>query len=154
MNDLLHGVHLSNLRETHIIELPKLSNLPESDDLRNWLQFINARTTEDIVMLANTHPELQPVSQKLFRISTDKIAKEQYEARLKYSLDYNSGLVYARRQGKQEGLLLGKQEGLLLGEMKRAWSIAQNMRTRGRPLAEIAEFTGLSLSELSAEFSS
>jgi flagellar biosynthesis/type III secretory pathway protein FliH len=117
---------------------------------------------------------IQPVSQKLFHVSADRRAHELYEARLKYSLDRSSDLACAKQEGfalgeqrglllgkqeglllgKQEGLRLGKQEGLRLGERNRALAIAHNLHTAKFPLSQIAEMTGLSISELSAEFNS
>lgn len=73
-------------------------------------------------------------------------------------LGKQEGLLLGKREGlllgKQEGLRLGKQEGLFLGEQKGLWRVAQNMRMKNYSFAEISETTGLSISELSAEFAS
>jgi predicted transposase/invertase (TIGR01784 family) len=59
---------------------------------------------------------------------------------LKSELDYQSGMVDARRKGLAEGI----QEG----HAEKALEIARKMKNAGRPLSEIAEFTGLDIGTL------
>jgi len=54
---------------------------------------------------------------------------------LKNKLDWQASMVSAKREGLAEGREEGRAEGIL--------EIARKMKNAGRPLSEIAEFTGL-----------
>ena len=54
---------------------------------------------------------------------------------IKSQLDYQSGMVGAKREGRKEGMEQGRAETSL--------EIARKMKNAGRPLSEITEFTGL-----------
>jgi predicted transposase/invertase (TIGR01784 family) len=51
----------------------------------------------------------------------------------KYQMDTQSKIGYARREGRREGRLEGREE------------VARRLKSRGRPLSEIAEDTGLDI---------
>jgi predicted transposase/invertase (TIGR01784 family) len=55
-------------------------------------------------------------------------------------MSYEQGL----EKGIEKGIEKGKAEGLSEGESKRNMEIAKKMLTKGRPVEEIVEFTGLS----------
>jgi predicted transposase/invertase (TIGR01784 family) len=81
---------------------------------------------EGIAMAINT----------LVNITQDEIEYERMTNLIKSQLDYQSGMVDARCEGIAEGMEKGHAE--------KALEIARKMKTAGRPLSEIAEFTGLS----------
>jgi len=61
----------------------------------------------------------------------------------KSELNYQRRLVEAKRRGHAESLQKGRAEGLAEGHADKALEIARKMKNAGRPLSEIAEFTGL-----------
>ena len=69
---------------------------------------------------------------KLEEAKKDRDAYRQYWAERKFEHDRISQLNYARDEGLAEGKL----------------EIARKMKTAGRPLAEIEQFTGLSPEEI------
>jgi len=75
----------------------------------------------------------------LVNITQDEIEYARMCNQIKSQLDYQSGMEDARREGlaegREEGLARGREEGIL--------KIARKMKNAGRPLSEIAEFTGL-----------
>ena len=71
----------------------------------------------------------------LVNITQDEIEYARMCNQIKSQLDYQSGMVNAERKGRAEGLAEGHTE--------KALEIARKMKNAGRPLSEIAEFTGL-----------
>ena len=67
-----------------------------------------------------------------------------YLAEVIADLDERARLSAARNEGINEGRNEGRNEG----EKSSAFTIARNLLKRNRPLAEIAEDTGLSLDEI------
>jgi len=61
----------------------------------------------------------------------------------KSELDYQRRMIEAKRRGHAESLRKGRAEGLAEGHADKALEIARKMKNAGRPLSEIAEFTGL-----------
>ena len=78
----------------------------------------------------------------LMRITRSDREWAYRESKLKYELDRQS-LIY---ETKREGIAEGRSQG----ELNKALEIAHNMKTKGRPLAQIAEDTGLSLEEINS----
>ena len=89
----------------------------------------------------------------LVNITQDEVEYARMSTLLKSELDYQSGMVGARRKGLREGFTRGHDKGLIEGHdkglaeglNKASLDIAQKMKNAGRPLSEIAEFTGLSM---------
>ena len=73
--------------------------------------------------------------QKLY-FSQDENERDLYRRRFKATMDYNSGMNNARR------------EGLRTGEEKKAKEIACKLKTMGTTKEQIAEITGLSQIEI------
>ena len=67
----------------------------------------------------------------LVNITQDEIEYARMCNLIKSQLDYQSGMVNAKR------------EGLAEGHAEKALEIARKMKNAGRPLSEIEEFTGL-----------
>ena len=69
---------------------------------------------------------------------------------------FESGKAEGRKEGlaegREEGLTQGREEGLTQGREEGEYSahikIARKMKAKGKPLAEIAELTGLSEEEI------
>jgi len=81
-----------------------------------------------------TNAELWAV-ETLVTITQDEIEYARMSNLIKSQLDYQSGMVNAKRKGRIEGRAEGRNEGML--------EVARKMKSVGRPLSEIMEFTGL-----------
>ena len=75
----------------------------------------------------------------LVNITQDEIEYARMCNLIKSQLDYQTGMVEAKREGRAEGLVEGREEG----HAEKALEIARKMKNVGRPLSEIEEFTGL-----------
>jgi recombination-promoting nuclease RpnB len=59
-----------------------------------------------------------------------------------------TGFDWLVEDARSEGVLVGKREGKSEGERKKALEIANAMKTKGKDVNEIAEFTGLTVDEI------
>ena len=66
------------------------------------------------------------------------LEREQYEARRKFQLDYNTGIKVARLEGKEEGLEQGQRIG----------AIQLCQRLLGRSVTPAGELAGLPVEKL------
>jgi predicted transposase/invertase (TIGR01784 family) len=129
--DIESKVLLTDALEIHTLEVPKARKVDEDSekaDLLNWMKFFDARTEEDLNMLAQKSPAMKRATLRLLELSADEKARQLYEARLKEQRD-----SYARERGAEKNALL---------------VVAQNLIARGRPVDEIVEDTGLTREEV------
>ena len=87
---------------------------------------------------------IRAADERLEHVSLDEDAQDLYRRRQMALMDqagYNDGIAASRR----EGIEIGRWEGREEGQETATLNIARKMKARGRPLAEIAEDTGLSL---------
>ena len=80
----------------------------------------------------------------LIHISRDEIEQARLTTELKNILDYQSGMVSAKRSGRAEGLAEGYAEGRAEGNAEKALEIARKMKELGDPIEKIQVITGLS----------
>ena len=69
--------------------------------------------------------------------------KNRYDLQLAEERGLKEGREEGRQEGREEGRQEGRAEGLEQGMEKRTLEIARKMKAAGKPLSEIAEFTGL-----------
>ena len=79
------------------------------------------------------------------RICNGEVQPVRLPTLQKSELDYQRRMVEAKRRGHAESLQKGRAEGLAEGHADKALEIARKMKNAGRPLSEIAEFTGLTI---------
>jgi len=76
------------------------------------------------------------------------IKKNEYERNYMAYTARNEGLAEGRAIGRDEGLVEGRAIGFSEGQAKcrneEKVEIARKMKTAGKPMSEIEEFTGLS----------
>ena len=137
------AVELTNLLEIHTLELPKIPKTPDVY-LWHWLRFFRAVTKEELDMAANASPAIRKATARVLKLSKDERARLLYEYEAK-ARDYERGrLEYATAKGRKEGEAKGKAKG----RSEERIAIVRNMLKRNRPIAEIAEDTGLSRDEI------
>jgi predicted transposase/invertase (TIGR01784 family) len=62
--------------------------------------------------------------------------------------DWTSGINYAREEGIREGMEKGVREGMEKGVREGMEKIAVKMKKRGASVAQIAEYTELSIGDI------
>ena len=125
--DIESGVLLTDALEIHTLEVPKARKLNADTtkaDLLNWMKFFDAKTEEELKVLAQKSPTMQKATLRLIELSADEKARQLYEARLKEQRD-----SYAREKGA-------------------IFAVAKNLLRRNRPIEEIVEDTGLTHEEV------
>jgi predicted transposase/invertase (TIGR01784 family) len=135
-----NNVQFTDITEIHTLEIPKLPNNEDGTPLWVWMKFLDARTEEDLNMIAEKSPQVKKAVVRLMELSADERTRMLYEAREKERLDN-----YAKMEWKQDEV---RAEGKAEGEMAKAFVIATNMLKRNRPIDEIVEDTGLTYSEV------
>jgi len=100
-----------------------------------WAVFFQYLTDEEkrgkIIEIINREEAIAMALDTLANITQDEVEYARLCNLIKSELDYQSGMVGARR----EGLAEGRNEASL--------DIARKMKNAGKPLSEIQEFTGL-----------
>ena len=121
------AVEFTDLLEIHTLELSKI---PEKADvyLWNWLRFLRAETREELDMTASASPAIQKAVARVLKLSKDERARMIHEYEVRARRDELARLDDAINAKSIE--------------------IARNMLKRNRPIAEIAEDTGLSREEI------
>jgi len=125
--DIESGVLLTDNLEIHTLEVPKtrkLNECTEKSDLLNWMKFFDAKTEEELKMLAERSPTMKKASLRLLELSADEKARQLYEARLKEQRD-----GYARERGA-------------------LFAVAKNMLEDGEPLDKVMKYFNLTLDDI------
>jgi len=81
-------------------------------------------------------PEVQQAYEEYRRFKSNPVMQEKAKARERFLVDQHLNRIEAKEEGIAEGLVAGKKE------------TATMMKKKGYPVAEIAEMTGLPLSEI------
>jgi len=79
-------------------------------------------------------------SEVLIHISKDEIEQARLESELKYELDTQSNLVYAKREGIKEGMRKGINDGMQKGEKKGQMEIIDLLKSGKSPEEIIREY--------------
>ncbi len=70
------------------------------------------------------------------------------ELKMEHQAHYDAYHMAGRKEGYAEGLAEGEEKGRAEGESSKAIQIARNMLAKGVIIADISEFTGLSIEEI------
>ena len=106
----------------------------------------NEEKMEKLVKEIIAHDEGIAAAYSIFRdVCNGEVQPVRLPTLQKSELDYQRRMVEAKRRGHVESLRKGHAEGLAEGHADKALEIARKMKNAGRPLSEIAEFTGLTI---------
>ena len=112
-----------------------------SDPLLRWLIWLDAESPPELVAeVVNMDKAIQKADERMVYVTGDKDAIRAYERRMMGLSDYNSGLNFARREGKAEGIT----EGIAVGVNQANLEIARKMKALGDSTEKIQAITGLS----------
>ena len=103
-----NGRDFSNVMELNTIELPKLPDKKDDNDLWAWIKFFNSKSQEDFKSVSNENEKIAKAVNTLQNISMSDEAREAYRAEQKSKMDNMAReqyiQVYAREQGIKEGV--------------------------------------------------
>ena len=131
--DLENKVLLTDILEIHTLEIPKArKHFDETQDtqLLNWMKFLDAKTEEELNVLAQKSPAMKKATLRLLELSADEKARQLYEARLKEQRDN-----YSREQGVVKQSML---------------AVAKNALQMNMSYDDVMKLTGLSYDEVEA----
>ena len=141
----------TDLLKIVILELPKL---PKEEDagVWPWLQFFKCKKKEEYEMLAKKHPELKKAVSCVKKISLMERWRWTLFLMHTHRMDVKARKqqiqIDARAEGHAEGLAVGHaeglEEGLAEGRSEEKLEIARKLKSKGLPLADIVDITGLS----------
>ncbi len=121
LREVNRGETLTEKCRITFFELKKINkNVDPKNRKMLWLQLIDAETEEDLDMLNKTGvPEIQKAVVILHEMSLDERLQEEARLREKWTLDRNSAIGNAKREGIEEGIKEGLEKA------------AQNLRESG-----------------------
>ena len=137
------GRLFSDVFEVHIIELQK--KLTEEDSLKDWIQFFNATSEEELNMIKTRtkDPGVLEAIREVKVMNFGKRMRLRYEIRLKEKRDQMAREEYLRQEGQErgikEGIALGKEEGIALGQDQKLMELIRRKLARGQSPEQIAE---------------
>jgi predicted transposase/invertase (TIGR01784 family) len=96
-------------------------------------------------------------AQTLLSISRDEVERARLLSEYKFAVDYQSGLVNAKREGhaegRAEGHTEGRTEGRAEGRAEERYAVARSMLAGNMDIGLISRFTGLTADEIAELYS-
>jgi len=137
--DIESKVLLTDILEIHTLEIPKARKVFDDTEAPNpqlldWMKFLDAKTEEELNVLAQKSPVMKKATMRLLELSADEKARQLYEARLKEQRD-----SYAREQGAVTAALKSREI-----------EMAKSLLALKMPIENISEVTGLTHAEIEA----
>ncbi|MDR2951923.1 MAG: Rpn family recombination-promoting nuclease/putative transposase [Treponema sp.] len=111
-------IMLTDALEIHFLDMIKFRSLEGRDVTNNvlhrWLTYLDKRSPKKLVEeVIKMDIAIQKAEERLRTISQDAESLRLYEIREKALYDWNSGIDFAERKGKEEGIKIGEQKGEL-----------------------------------------
>jgi predicted transposase/invertase (TIGR01784 family) len=104
------GVHFSELMEYHTLELPKLPQTDDGTPLWEWMKFLDAKSKEDLEMIAEKNETIKKAVATLAKLSEDEKTRMAYDNRQKWIWDQTAREDEAREAGYIDGETKGKNQ--------------------------------------------
>jgi predicted transposase/invertase (TIGR01784 family) len=154
-------ISLGGMSRIITVELEKLGGIAEKpvaemSAAERWGIFFRYCTDKEKRGLINEilveEEGIGMAAETVVEISRDEIERAQQDWIFKNEMDYQSGMVGARREGEEigfsKGLTEGKEQGLEQGAYQEKLETARKLKRRGLAVWQIAEDTGLSSDEV------
>lgn len=125
----------------HFLELPKINKKNNfASNLERWLTFLKAEGQEEETMkvIMDDDAIFVKAHEEYTSFTRNDRMREIYEAREKALKDYNSGIKYGEKLGREQGIEQASREN------------ARRMLAKNYPIEDIAVITGLSVAEIEA----
>ena len=113
IRDCILKYEMTDLLEMHILQMPKVHKQRDQDrnnTLIQWMNFLNAQTTEELIMAAEANPAIKKATDILTAMSRDEEERQKYEAREQFLFDQQHALQASKREGREEGIIKNKRE--------------------------------------------
>jgi predicted transposase/invertase (TIGR01784 family) len=137
--------------------MQKLGIIDESDLLTKWALFLNARSLEEMRIIAKHEPAIQEALMIVEEILKNEEERRIHESRQKFIRDQlTNQREYERRvaaaekkavKAKKEGIEIGEKKGIEIGE-KRLIEAAKKLISTGMEPKTVCEMLGISESDL------
>jgi len=123
--DPVHVISLKGRSRIITLELSKLEEVVEKpakemDEKESWAVYFRYLTDKSkrykINEILEQEEGIAMASKVLIHISKDEIEQARLDSELKYELDTQSDISYAKQEGIKEGLQIGEKKGVKLGE--------------------------------------
>ncbi|MDR2576302.1 MAG: Rpn family recombination-promoting nuclease/putative transposase [Treponema sp.] len=136
--DIDHDLVLTDALEIHFLNMVQYRKQRKKilldDPLNRWLVWLDVGSPPELIEeVVKMDSAIDAAIKRLDFVTRDKEFLRYYHMRKMALSDYNSSVNNAREEGHAEG------------RAEKALEIARKMKTAGRPLSEIAEFTGLTV---------
>ena len=126
--DSVNKVEFSNILEINTLELPKLPGDSDGTPLWNWLKFLDARTEEELNMIAEKSPQVKQAVVRLIELSADEKARALYEAREKERRD---------NRARERGAVKTREHEIARNALQMNMSIDDIVKLTGLPREEV-----------------
>lgn len=138
LQDIASGSLFTDVLEIHTMELRKLPQTGNDDELYYWLKFIGADRKEEFEMTVTQakNPKIGKAYAVLKHLSADEQTRMEYENRERARMDEAGRLLYAADMGRAEG------------EHAKAVEMAKKMLARKMDPEVIADLAELPLTEV------
>lgn len=127
---------LTDTMELHFIEIPKLKNYEDTDEvvdmLEAWISFLKDPDSKIVSKLEMSRDEIREAKIQLIKMSSDSKERERYEKRMESLLEKTSSIQSAEKKG----------------ELMKAIAVARTAIEKNFDDFTIQELTGLSLEEI------
>ena len=142
---------LTDLLEIHFLEMKKLDEYKENDDLSQWVSFIKADSKEVLEKMAKVNPNIDKAVNVLTTMSQDKKARAEYLSRemalhdeaTKIEEAMEEGYEQGKEEGREEGIKEGIKEGREQGREEANIEAAKNLLQLGVDIDIIVKSTSL-----------
>ena len=126
----------------YFIELPKFRRTyPDMNEkINQWLAFIDDYDKEGIELAEKNNKTLERARFEMNCLTGDAAVQRLAELREKWDMDWNSGMYWAKEEGKEEGIKQGKEENKK--------EIAQKLIKMKLPIEQIMEATGFTKEQI------
>ena len=135
---------LTNLLEIHFLEMKKLKEYSEKDDLSQWVSFIRADSREVLEKVSKVNPSIDKAVNVLTTMSQDKKARAEYLSREMALYDEATRIEEATEEGRIKGRAEGREEG----KEEAIIQLVRSMVEQGLDAEFIASITKLPLEKI------
>lgn len=136
----LKGNPLGEIPHKVIYLCPKYANKETPQALQEWMFAIQDSLDEQVDESLYTKPEIQ----RIFEIIEKDLISPEERAKMFEEYNQQKAIGGAYEEGLEEGLQKGEEKG----EQKKALEMAHKMLAAGLAVEQVAQFSGLSVSEV------
>ena len=139
------GNILTDLTQIHVIELPKLPDIAETEK-ELWLKLFKAREEAELDMLAEKLPEIKQAVMKIRELSADEEAQQRERERVSSISITKTFYEDGMEKGMRKGMKKGMRKGIEIGREEVMRNNTRNMLGEGFSVEVIAKILNMPIS--------